>query len=159
MAEERQEEILEETVEQTEETPEVNDWQDKYIRLYADFENYKKRKEKEVLSSYTNGKIGAVEELLSVVDNFDRALASIENDDSQFAQGIKMVSKQLYEALDKLGVKPIEALGKHFDPNLHNAVMHIEDESLGENVIAQVFSKGYKIGEKVLRPAMVKVAN
>lgn len=161
MAEENKEEILEEeTVEQTEETQEVkDDWQDKYIRLYADFENYKKRKEKEVLSSYTNGKIGAVEELLSVVDNFDRALLSIENDDSQFAQGIKMVSKQLYEALDKLGVKPIEALGKQFDPNLHNAVMHIEDENFGENVVAEEFLKGYICGDRVIRHSMVKVAN
>ena len=160
MAEEQKEEILEETIEQPEEEKqEVNDWQDKYIRLYADFENYKKRKEKEILSSYTNGKIGAVEELLSVVDNFDRALVSIENDDSQFAQGIKMVSKQLYEALDKLGVKPIEALGKQFDPNLHNAVMHIEDENFGENEVVEEFLKGYICGDRVIRHSMVKVAN
>ncbi len=162
MAKEKKEEVLEEetTVEQAEETQEQkDDWQDKYIRLYADFENYKKRKDKEVMSSYTNGKNGAIEELLPVVDNFDRALQSIEDDDSQFAQGIKMVSKQLYDALDKLGVKPIEAVGKPFDPNLHNAVMHIEDENFGENVVAEEFLKGYISGDKVIRHSMVKVAN
>lgn len=167
MAEENKEEMLEqEQPEQTaeeekkeEKKEEKNEWQEKYVRLCADFDNYKKRTAREALSSYQNGLIAAVEELLPVVDNFDRATASIGEDDSQLAQGIKMVAKQLYDALDKLGVKPIEAAGQKFDPNLHNAVMHIEDENFGENVVAEELLKGYKCGDKVVRHSMVKVAN
>lgn len=155
-AEETAEEVKEEA---TEEKPEENDWKDKYIRLYADFENYKKRMAKESLSSYTNGKVAAIEELLPVVDNFDRATEAIGEDDSQLAQGIKMVAKQLYDALEKLGVKPIEAKGQKFDPNLHNAVMHVEDEAFGENEVAEELLKGYMCGDKVIRYSMVKVAN
>ena len=164
MAEEKKEEALEQeeqkSEEQTEEkVPETNEWQDKYIRLLADFENYKKRTAKEALASYGNGKVAVIEEILPVIDNFDRALIMVQDDDSQFAQGIKMVAKQLYDALDKLGVKPIEAVGKQFDPNLHNAVMHIEDESFGENEVAEELLKGYILGDKVIRYSMVKVAN
>ena len=155
MAEEK--EILEEQTEEA--VPEQNEWKDKYVRLYADFENYKKRTAKESLSSYTNGKVAAIEELLPVVDNFDRATEAIGDDDSQLAQGIKMVAKQLYDALDKPGVKPIEAKGKKFDPNLHNAVMHVEDENFGENEVAEELLKGYMCGDKVIRYSMVKVAN
>ena len=155
--EEQAEEVLEEAA--PEEKSEENEWKDKYVRLYADFENYKKRTAKESLSSYTNGKVAAIEELLPVVDNFDRATEAIGDDDSQLAQGVKMVAKQLYDALDKLGVKPIEAKGQKFDPNLHNAVMHIEDEAYGENEVAEELLKGYVCGDKVIRYSMVKVAN
>ncbi len=136
-----------------------NEWQDKYVRLCADFDNYKKRTAREALASYQNGLLAAVEELLPVIDNFDRATASIGADDSQLAQGIKMVAKQLNDCLDKLGVKAIPAVGENFDPNLHNAVMHIEDENYGENVVVEELLKGYKCGEKVVRHSMVKVAN
>ena len=160
--EEQEEEAVEETTEEKapeEKAPVEDDWKDKYVRLYADFENYKKRMAKETLSSYTNGKVAAIEELLPVVDNFDRATAAMGEDDSQLAQGIKMVAKQLYDALDKLGVKPIEAAGQKFDPNLHNAVMHVEDENYGENEVAEELLKGYTCGDKVIRYSMVKVAN
>ena len=156
--EEQTEDVAEETT-VSEKAPVEDDWKDKYVRLYADFENYKKRMAKETLSSYTNGKVAAIEELLPVVDNFDRATAAMGEDDSQLAQGIKMVAKQLYDALDKLGVKPIEAVGQKFDPNLHNAVMHVEDENYGENEVAEELLKGYTCGDKVIRCSMVKVAN
>ena len=156
--EEQTEDVAEETT-VSEKAPVEDDWKDKYVRLYADFENYKKRMAKETLSSYTNGKVAAIEELLPVVDNFDRATAAMGEDDSQLAQGIKMVAKQLYDALDKLGVKPIEAVGQKFDPNLHNAVMHVEDENYGENEVAEELLKGYTCGDKVIRYSMVKVAN
>ncbi len=145
-------------VEQTEEIPEKNEWQDKYIRLMADFDNYKKRTTKEMQASYKNGLIAAVEELLPVVDNFDRAVAAMP-EDSTDGEGIRMIAKQLYDVLAKLGVTPIEAVGQSFDPNIHNAVMHIEDDAYGENVVAEDFLKGYMCGDKVIRPSMVKVAN
>ena len=128
-------------------------------RIKAEFENYKKRTAKESLSSYTNGKVAAIEELLPVIDNFDRATEAIRDDDSQLAQGIKMVAKQLYDALDKLGVKPIEAKGKKFDPNLHNAVMHSDDDQYGENIVSEEFQKGYMYRDTVVRYSMVKVEN
>ena len=143
---------------QAEENPEKNEWQDKYIRLMADFDNYKKRTTKEMQASYKNGLIAAVEELLPVVDNFDRAVAAMP-EDSKDGEGIRMIAKQLYDVLAKLGVTPIEAVGQPFDPNIHNAVMHIEDDAFGENVVAEDFLKGYMCGDKVIRPSMVKVAN
>ncbi len=155
-----QEEVVEETTAPVEEAeaPVQNDWQDKYIRLMADFDNYKKRTTKEMQASYKNGLIAAVEELLPVVDNFDRAVAAMP-EDSKDGEGIRMIAKQLYDVFEKLGVKPIEAVGQPFDPNIHNAVMHIEDDSFGENVVAEDFLKGYMCGDKVIRPSMVKVAN
>ena len=143
---------------QAEEIPEKNEWQDKYIRLMADFDNYKKRTTKEMQASYKNGLIAAVEELLPVVDNFDRAVAAMP-EDSKDGEGIRMIAKQLYDVLAKLGVTPIEAVGQPFDPNIHNAVMHIEDDAFCENVVAEDFLKGYMCGDKVIRPSMVKVAN
>ncbi|MBR3942586.1 MAG: nucleotide exchange factor GrpE [Clostridia bacterium] len=156
--EEMQQEETTVECEQTEEIPEKNEWQDKYIRLMADFDNYKKRTTKEMQASYKNGLIAAVEELLPVVDNFDRAVAAMA-EDSKDGEGVRMIAKQLYDVLEKLGVKPIEAVGQPFDPNIHNAVMHIEDDAFGENVVAEDFLKGYMCGDKVIRPSMVKVAN
>lgn len=138
----------------------IDQWQDKYIRLAADFDNYKKRTQKESASSYGNGVSSTVEALLPVIDNFDRAVLAIEeSDESNLAEGIKMIYKQLKETLEKLGVEVIPALGKTFDPNLHNAVMHVEDENFGENEITEEFLRGYKLKDKVIRHSMVKVAN
>ncbi len=146
--------------ENAEATPQADEWKDKYVRLYADFDNYKKRTQKEMLGSYNNGLSAALEQMLPVVDNFDRAIAAIdENDKSDFAQGVNMIYKQLIETLKNFGVEPIEALGKNFDPNFHDAVMHIDDDNYGENEIVEEFVKGYMIKDKVLRHSVVKVAN
>lgn len=146
--------------ENAEATPQADEWKDKYVRLYADFDNYKKRTQKEMLGSYNNGLSAALEQMLPVVDNFDRAIAAIdENDKSDFAQGVNMIYKQLIETLKNFGVEPIETLGKNFDPNFHDAVMHIDDDNYGENEIVEEFVKGYMIKDKVLRHSVVKVAN
>ena len=139
----------------------ISELEDKVKRQMAEFENFRKRTEKEKNAMYDVGAKSVIEKILPVVDNFERGLASVPEEEKSgaFADGMNMIYKQLIGELDKLGVKPIEAVGKEFDPNLHNAVMHCEDESLGENVIAQVFQQGFKIGEKVVRFAMVQVAN
>jgi len=152
---------------QDENTEEVNDtsqhpdeWKDKYVRLYADFDNYKKRTQKEMLGSYNNGLSSALEQILPVVDNFDRAIAAIDDaDKSDFSQGVSMIYKQLIDVLKSFGVEPIEAIGKNFDPNFHDAVMHIDDENYDENEVVEEFVKGYMIKDKVLRHSVVKVAN
>ena len=152
----------EETVkeENTEAVQQQDEWKDKYVRLYADFDNYKKRTQKEMLGSYSNGLSAALEQILPVVDNFDRAIAAIdEGDKSDFAQGVNMIYKQLIETLKNFGVEPIEAVGNNFDPNFHDAVMHVDDENYGENEIVEEFVKGYMIKDKVLRHSVVKVAN
>ena len=160
-----EEKDIKESTETVEETPEENvqpsdDWKDKYVRLYADFDNYKKRSQKEMLSSYTNGLSSAIEQMLPIVDNFDRAIAAIDdNAKNEFSQGVEMIYKQLLDTLKNFGVEPIEALGKTFDPNFHDAVMHIDDENYGENEIVEEFIKGYMIKDKVLRHSVVKVAN
>ena len=152
------EEVVEETV--AEDTPPADEWKDKYVRLYADFDNYKKRSQKEALSSYNNGFGSAIEQILPIVDNFDRAIAAIdENAKNEFSQGVEMIYKQLLDTLKNMGVEPIEALGKNFDPNFHDAVMHIDDDNFGENEIVEEFVKGYMIKDKVLRHSVVKVAN
>ena len=135
------------------------DWQDRYLRLFAEFDNYKKRTQKEALASYGNGTSDTLEKLLPIMDNFDRAIDALEEDNA-FSQGVKMIYKQFKEFFDSMGVTEIPALGEKFDPNVHNAVMHIDDENFGENEIAEVFMKGYKYKDsKVLRHSMVKVAN
>lgn len=151
-----------ETVEEaTEENTQPNDeWKDKYVRLYADFDNYKKRSQKETLSSYNNGLSSAIEQILPIVDNFDRAIAAIdESVKNEFSQGVEMIYRQLVDTLKNLGVEPIEALGNQFNPNFHDAVMHVDDENYGENEIIEEFVKGYMIKDKVLRHSVVKVAN
>ena len=160
-------EIEEETVQEetkAEETPAEetveDEWKNKYVRILADFENFKKRTQKEMTGSFTNGVSMVVEQLLPVMDNFDRAILAIDDsDDSNLAQGVNMIYKQLSEVFEKIGVKPIEAHGKQFDPNLHNAVMHVDDENYGENEVIEEFMKGYMINDKVIRHSMVKVAN
>ena len=133
---------------------------DRYARILAEYDNYRKRTSRELDGRYSDGKADAWKGLLPVIDNFERALAAAPADsDDPLRKGIELTYRQFKEQMEKDGVKEIEALGKEFDPELHNAVMHCEDESLGENVIADVFMKGYTLGDKVLRHSMVKVAN
>ena len=176
MAEEKkmnEEEIVEETpvleeapVEAAEEAaPEVNPWEEKYnaehdarLRVAAEYDNFRKRAVKEKDAAYGNGKADAVAKLLPIYDNLERALNQA-CEDAAFKKGVEMTMTELTKILTGLGVEIFGEPGDAFDPNLHNAVMHTEDESLGENTIAQVFQKGFKIGEKVVRFAMVQVAN
>ena len=158
-------EAVEETTEETVETPEVNPWEEKYnaqhdayLRLAAEFDNFRKRTVKEKEASYGHGKADAVEKLLPVYDNLERALNQ-PTEDAAYKKGVEMTFNQLVSIFTALGVEVFGNEGDTFDPNLHNAVMHIDDENLGENVIAQVFQKGFKIGDKVVRFAMVQVAN
>ena len=136
----------------------LSDQEDKFLRLAAEYDNYRKRSQKEKDNLYTEIRSETVEKFLPVYDNLERALAQ-ETQDAAFKKGVEMTMNQLVSVMEKLGVESFGAAGDHFDPQLHNAVMHIEDESLGENVIAEVFQKGFKVGEKVVRFAMVKVAN
>ena len=146
------------------ENPEVN-WEEKfneehdsYLRLAADYDNFRKRNAKEKETLYAAGKAEAVEKLLPVYDNLERALNQATNDEA-YKKGVEMTMTQLVGILNGLGVEIFGQIGDVFDPNIHNAVMHTEDESLGENVISQVFQKGFKLGEKIVRFAMVQVAN
>ena len=134
---------------------------DKLKRQLAEFENFRNRTDKEKSQMYTVGAKDVIEKILPVLDNFERGLKSIPEDqkDGPVASGMEMIYKQLITVLSDLGVTPIEAVGQEFDPNLHNAVMHAEDEGLGENIVAEEFQKGYKYKDTVLRHSMVKVAN
>ena len=136
----------------------IEDLTDRLKRSMAEFDNYRKRTEKEKSSMYIIGANDIVEKMLPIVDNFERGLAQAPEDDP-FAEGMKMIYKQMMTAFDEMGVKPIEAVGKEFDPNLHNAVMHVEDESVGENIVVEEFQKGYTYKDFVVRHSMVKVAN
>ena len=130
-----------------------------HIRTLAEYDNYRKRSTKEKESTYADAKAVCMSELLGVVDNFERALAVTDSDLESFRKGTEMIYTNLMDTFKKLGVEAFGEAGEEFDPNFHNGVMHIDDPELAENVIAEVFSKGYKLGDKVLRPAMVKVAN
>ena len=161
------EEVIQETpAEATEEvTPEVDPWEEKYnaehdsyLRLAADYDNFRKRTIKEKEQSYGNGKADAIEKLLPVYDNLERALNQ-ETQDAAYKKGVEMTMTQLVSIFAGMGVEIYGNIGDQFDPNLHNAVMHVEDENLGENVICQVFQKGFKLGDKIVRFAMVQVAN
>ena len=136
----------------------VSDGNDKYLRLAAEYDNYRKRTAKEKESIYADAKLDTVKPFLDVADNLDRAVAQFEEGDPH-RQGMELICKQFAAVLEKLGVTEIEAVGQPFDPAKHNAVMHIEDEAFGENTVAEVFQKGYQMGEKIVRFAMVKVAN
>ena len=131
---------------------------DRYLRLAAEYDNYRKRSQKERENVYADAKADTVLQLLPVYDNLERALKA-ECSDPAFYKGVEMTMDQLMGIFGKLGVEVIEAAGQPFDPALHNAVMHVEDESLGENVVAEEFQKGFKLNDKVIRFAMVKVAN
>ncbi|MBR4692652.1 MAG: nucleotide exchange factor GrpE [Oscillospiraceae bacterium] len=131
---------------------------DKYLRLAAEYDNYRRRSQKEKENVYSDGKADTVLQLLPVYDNLERALKA-ECSDPNFYRGVEMTMTQLTEIFAKLGVTPIEAAGQPFDPAEHNAVVHVEDESLGENTVVEEFQKGFKLNDKVIRFAMVKVAN
>ena len=139
----------------------IADLQDRVKRQMAEFDNFRKRTDKEKSAMFEMGASDVIKKLLPVVDNFERGFKSITDDEKEtpFAKGMDMVYKQMIKMLEDLEVKPIEAVGLEFNPDFHNAVMHVEDEELGENVITDVFQKGYKIGDRVIRPAMVKTAN
>ena len=136
----------------------VADVNDKYLRLAAEYDNYRKRTAKEKESVYGDAKADTIKPLLAVYDNLERGIAQYDEADAH-RQGLELILRQFTETLTKLGVTEIEAKGQPFDPGLHNAVMHVEDESAGENTVVEVFQKGFMIGDKVLRFAMVKVAN
>ena len=156
----------EETVVETaEETPVVNEWEEKYnaerdahLRLAAEYDNFRKRNTKEKELLYTLGKAEAVEKLLPVYDNLERALNQPTTDEA-YKKGVELTMTELVKIFGTLGVEIFGAPGDAFDPNLHNAVMHVDDEAFGENTITQVFQKGFKLGEKIVRFAMVQVAN
>ena len=131
---------------------------DKYLRLAAEYDNYRRRSQKEKEGIYGDGKADTVLALLPVYDNLERALKA-ECSDPAFYKGVEMTMTQLCEIFTKLGVTPIEAAGQPFDPAEHNAVIHVEDEAYGENTVVEEFQKGFKLNEKVIRFAMVKVAN
>ena len=163
------EEVVEETVEtpveEAPEAPEVNPFEEKYnaehdahLRLAAEYDNFRKRTIKEKEASYGNGKADAVAKMLPVYDNLERALNQ-ETSDTAYKKGVEMTLNELVKIFTSLGVEIFGNVGDEFDPNLHNAVMHIENEELPENSISAVFQKGFKIGDKVVRFAMVQVAN
>ena len=131
---------------------------DKYLRLAAEYDNYRRRSQKEKENTYSDGKADTVLQLLPVYDNLARALKA-ECSDPNFYKGVEMTMTQLLGIFEKLGVTPIEAEGQPFDPAEHNAVVHVEDETLGENLVVEEFQKGFKLNDKVIRFAMVKVAN
>ena len=158
------EETVTEAAPEAEAAPEIN-WEEKYnaehdsyLRLAADYDNFRKRTVKEKEASYGNGKADAVAKLLPVYDNLERALNQ-PTEDAAYKKGVEMTMTELVKILNGLGVEIFGDIGDAFDPNFHNAVMHVENEELGENVIAQVFQKGFKLGDKVVRFAMVQVAN
>lgn len=139
----------------------IEELTDKLTRQMAEFDNYRKRTEKEKSGMYEIGAKDVIEKILPVIDNFERGLAAVPEDQKEdsFVTGMEMVYKQIMTTLDGIGVKPIEAVGQEFNPDLHNAVMHVEDEELGENIVAEEFQKGYTYRDSVVRYSMVKVAN
>ena len=139
----------------------IEELTDRVRRQMAEFDNFRKRTEKEKTQMFETGAKSIVEKILPVVDNFERGLAAVTEEEkgSPFVEGMEKIYKQMMTMLEEAGVKPIEAVGQEFDPNLHNAVMHIEDEELGENIIAEEFQKGYTYRDSVVRHSMVKVAN
>lgn len=162
--EEVTQEAVEETAEGTE-AAEANPWEEKYnaehdayLRLAAEFDNFRKRTIKEKEQSYGNGKSDAVAKLLPIYDNLERAMNQ-PTEDAAYRKGVELTMAELIKIFGTLGVEIFGEAGDAFDPNLHNAVMHVENEALGENVLSQVFQKGFKMGDKIVRFAMVQVAN
>ena len=167
MAKEKQtpEEVVEEVVENTEPTveekltAELNETKDKLLRVMAEYDNFRKRSQKEKEMAYGDTNASTIAEFLPVYDNFLRAMSAEATDLDSFKKGIEMIFNQYGETFKKLGVESFGEKGEEFDPNIHNAVMHGEDEELPENSISDVFSTGYKMGDRVIRPAIVKVVN
>ena len=156
---------VEEVAEEVTESNEANPWEEKYnlerdahLRVAAEFDNFRKRTIKEKEASYGNGKADAVAKILPIYDNLERALNQ-PTEDTAYKKGVELTMNELLKIFGTLGVEVFGNPGDAFDPNLHNAVMHIDDENFGENVIAQVFQKGFKMGDKIVRFAMVQVAN
>lgn len=139
----------------------IDELTDRLTRQMAEFDNFRKRTEKEKAQMYEIGAKDIIEKILPIVDNFERGLSSVSEEEKEtpFAEGMEKIYKQLMTTLEGIGVKPIEAVGQEFNPDFHNAVMHVEDEALGENVIAEEFQKGYTYRDSVVRHSMVKVAN
>ena len=164
-----EEETATETVEEEQKEPsaeeklteELKSEKEKYVRLYAEYDNYRKRTSAEKLQIYDDATAKAVKELLPLADSMTQALAQFEGKDvpEEFSKGVEMIAAQLKTCFEKLKVEPFCEVGDPFDPELHNAVSMVEDESLGENTISAVYQKGYKIGDKIIRHAMVVVAN
>lgn len=171
MSKKEKDEVKEETVkepevetedekdEQSDIEKQLRDTKDQLLRTAAEYANFRARSAKEKEQTYSNAKGNVVAEILPSIDNLERALAQENSDYESLRKGLEMTMNSLMAALEKMGVKAFGEVGEQFDPNLHHAVMHIDDESLGENVITDVFQKGYKIGDRVIRPAMVKTAN
>ena len=139
----------------------IEELTDRVRRQMAEFDNFRKRTEKEKTQMFETGAKSIVEKILPVVDNFERGLAAVTEEEkgTPFVEGMEKIYKQMMTVLEEAGVKPIEAVGQALDPNLHNAVMHVEDEEFGENIIAEEFQKGYTYRDSVVRHSMVKVAN
>ncbi len=161
-AETAQDAPAEETAEQPDALAELqkklDETNDRLLRTAAEYDNFRRRSQKEKEAIYTDSKAEIIGKLLPVIDNFERAAAA-ETDAENYKKGIEMTVKQLLDALTAMGVESYGAAGDEFDPNIHNGVMHVDDETLGENVVADVFIKGYKVGDKVIRHASVRVAN
>ena len=158
---EKKEKKKEEKEKKDKKDEQVEELKDRVTRQMAEFENFRKRTEKEKSQMFEVGVKTMVEKILPVVDNFERGLAQVPEDkkDDSFVEGMNMIYKQMMTAFDEIGVKPIEAVGKEFDPNLHNAVMHVDDDTLPDNSIVEEFQKGYIYHDQVVRHSMVKVAN
>ena len=159
------EKVEAEAAQEPEKAPEVNPFEEKYnaehdsyLRLAADYDNYRKRTAKEKEQSYSNGKADTILKLLPIYDNLERAMNQ-DTEDAAYKKGVEMTMTELVKIFTGLGVEIFGEAGEHFDPSLHNAVMHTEDDRVGESTLTQVFQKGFKLGEKIVRFAMVQVAN
>ena len=159
------EKVEAEAAQEPEKAPETNPFEEKYnaehdsyLRLAADYDNYRKRTAKEKEQSYSNGKADTILKLLPIYDNLERAMSQ-DTEDAAYKKGVEMTMTELVKIFTGLGVEIFGEAGEHFDPSLHNAVMHTEDDRVGESTITQVFQKGFKLGEKIVRFAMVQVAN
>lgn len=137
----------------------LKEQEERFLRLAAEYDNYRKRSEKDRISAYNDGKAKTVAEILSIADCIERAIEASGDADAEYQKGLRMLSEQFDASLGRLGVEPFGCVGDGFDPELHNAISHIESDEVGENVIAQIFQKGYKMGDKIIRHAMVSVAN
>ncbi|MGN1136629.1 MAG: nucleotide exchange factor GrpE [Oscillospiraceae bacterium] len=156
--EEKAEEVSPEQKRIEELEKQLGEEKDKYLRVAAEYDNFRKRSVNDRLNAVADAQAKVITEILSVIDNFERAMDA-ECSDENYKKGVEMIFKQYTGILDKLGLTEIEALGEPFDPNIHHAVNQVEDENFGENTVCQVFQKGYKLGDKVIRCAMVVVAN
>ena len=160
--EKKQPETVEEEIVETAEEKlqkELDEKNEQFLRLCAEYDNFRKRSQKEKQDIYTSSQAELIKELLPVFDNFDRAVNNKDANTEDYKKGIDLIFNQFGEILKKLGVESYGERGDEFDPNIHNAVMTVEDDELGENVVASVFSKGYKFGDRIIREAVVQVAN